>query len=346
MFLFNKNKLFRYSLQRLGQMIPSLLGIITLVFFMITLIPGDAARIMLGTRVSEQALAALRESLGLDKPMLIQFFNYIERLLHFDLGISISSQRPVFEEIKNFFPATLELSVFAILFASFFGILIGIVAALRRNTWIDYSATTVSLIGVSMPIYWLGLVMIMIFSITFKIFPTGSRVDARLFFDPITNFYLLDGLLYIIKDGNFTIFFNSFKHILLPSITLGMLPLAIIARITRTSMLEVLTQDYILTAKAMGYSNRRIIYRYALKNALLPIITVIGTQFGTLLSGAILTETIFAWPGLGRWIYHSISARDFPAVQGGVLIIALSFLLINFVVDVLYVIVNPKVQLT
>lgn len=345
MFRSSRNNLLRHSWQRLGQTIPSLLGIVILIFFMIALIPGDAARIILGPRVSEAALAALREDLGLDKPILVQLVQYFGRLLRLDLGVSISSQRPVIEEIRNFFPATLELSIFAIVFASFFGILLGILAALRRNTWVDYSATTVSLVGVSMPIYWLGLVMIMIFSITFRIFPTGGRIDVRMFFEPITNFYLLDGIIYIFTTGNPQMFLSAFRHILLPSITLGMLPLSIISRITRTSMLDVLHKDYISTAKAMGYSKRIVIYRYALKNALLPIITVIGTQFGTLLSGAILTETIFAWPGLGRWMYHSISARDYPAVQGGVLVIALSFLLINFVVDILYATVNPKIRL-
>ena len=339
------NRFLKYSYQRFWQVLPSLIGIITLVFFMISLIPGDAARIMLGTRASAEALEALRVDLGLDQPLVIQFFHYLKNLAQFDLGISISSQRPVIEEIRIAYPATLELTIFAMLIASIFGIGLGIIAALRRNTWLDYTSTTVSLIGVSMPIYWLGLIMIMIFSIFFQLLPTGSRADSRLFFDPITNFYLLDGVIYLFKTGSPEIFLSALKHIILPSVTLGLLPLAIISRITRTAMLEVLQQDYIQTARAMGISKFKIICKYGLKNALLPIITVIGTQFGTLLSGAVLTETIFAWPGLGRMMYHAISARDFPSVQGCVLIIALSFLLINFIVDILYVIINPKISL-
>ena len=345
MSILNNNKILSYSIRRFGQSIPTLIGVVTIVFFMIALIPGDAARIMLGARASEEVLQNLRIDLGLDKPLIVQFFHYIGRLLRFDLGTSITSQRPVLEEILAFFPATLELSIFAIIFASFVGMSIGIVAALKRNTWLDYSTTTVSLIGVSMPIYWLGLIMIMVFAIFLKVSPTGGRVNVRLFFDPITNFYLLDGIIYFFKTGSLHIFFNTFKHLILPGVTLGLLPLATISRITRTSMLEVLQQDYIQTAKAMGLSKTKIIYKYALKNALLPVITVIGTQFGVLLSGAILTETIFAWPGLGRWMYLAISARDFPAIQGGVLVIAVAFLTINFVVDVLYVVINPKVKL-
>lgn len=345
MSILKNNKILNYSIRRFGQSIPTLIGVITIVFFMIALIPGDAARIMLGTRASAESLQNLRIDLGLDRPLIIQFFSYIGRLLRFDLGTSITSQRPVLEEIRIFFPATLELSIFAIIFSSLVGISLGIVAALKRNTWIDYSTTTVSLIGVSMPIYWLGLIMIMFFAIFLKISPTGSRVDVRLFFDPITNFYLLDGIIYFFKTGSLHIFLNAFKHLILPGVTLGLLPLATVSRITRTAMLEVLQQDYIQTAKAMGLSKIKIIYKYALKNALLPVITVIGTQFGVLLSGAILTETIFAWPGLGRWMYHAISARNFPAIQGGVIVIALTFLLINFIVDVLYIIINPKVKL-
>ena len=323
-----------------------LLGVAVLVALMVALIPGDAARIMLGTRVSEQALAQLRHELGLDQPLYVQLLLYLKKLLQLDLGRSISSHRPVLEEIRSFFPATIELSFMAIIFATVFGICLGIVAALNRNRWPDYSTSTLSLLGVSMPIYWLGLIMIMFFSVQLKLFPTGGRINLRLFFEPITNYYVLDGFIVLFRDGDGRILLSALHYLLLPAITLGLLPMAIISRITRTSMLEVLGQDYIQTARAMGYSRFHIVFKYALKNALMPIITVIGTQFGVLLSGAILTESIFAWPGLGRWIYHSISARDFPAIQGGVLVIAVSFLLINFVVDLLYVAVNPKVKLS
>ncbi|WP_321992477.1 ABC transporter permease [Marispirochaeta aestuarii] len=335
----------KYILKRLGLLIPTLLGVITLVFFMIALSPGDPARVMLGERASAEQLAKLRADMGLDRPLHEQYFSYLGRVAHLDLGKSITTGRPVVEEVLELFPATMELAFFAMLIASVAGIIIGVISATRRNTMVDYVSMVGALFGVSMPVFWLGLVLIMIFSVFFDLFPTGGRMNVRYYMDTITNFYLIDSLIAVFKTGDWHYLGSALKHLILPSVALGTIPLAIIARTTRSSMLEVLKQDYVKTARAAGIPERKVIYRYALKNALLPIITVIGLQFGLLLSGAILTETIFAWPGIGKWIYHSISARDYPAVQGGIIVISTVFVLINLLVDILYSVVNPKVRL-
>jgi peptide/nickel transport system permease protein len=231
------------------------------------------------------------------------------------------------------------------IFATFTGIFIGILSATKKNSWIDTSSMIGALAGVSMPVFWLGLILIMIFSVFLNLFPTSGRMNVRFYFTSITGFYILDGLIILFQKGDPKIFLSAIHHLVLPAITLGTIPLAIIARITRGSMLEVLNRDYIKTARSAGIPEKKIIYRYALKNALLPIITVIGLQFGLLLSGAILTETIFAWPGIGKWLYHAIEARDYPAVQGGIIVVSITFVLINLLVDILYSIVNPKIRL-
>ncbi|MBI9104965.1 MAG: ABC transporter permease [Spirochaetales bacterium] len=335
----------RFILKRLSLLIPTLLGVITLVFFMIALSPGDPARVMLGERANKQQLEMLRAELGLDEPLLTQYGLYLKRVAHFDFGKSIKSGRPVMEEIKNLFPATIELAFFAMIFAATLGIIIGVLSATRKNTWIDFTSMVGALIGVSMPVFWLALVLIMIFSVGLDLLPTGSRMNVRYYFEPITNFYVIDAIILLIKEGDPKYLGSALKHLILPSIALGTIPLAIIARVTRSSMLEVLKQDYIKTARSAGIKERRVVYRYALKNALLPVITVIGLQFGLLLSGAILTETIFAWPGIGKWLYHAIEARDYPAVQGGVVIISATFVFINLIVDILYTLVNPRIRL-
>ncbi|MGD8113634.1 MAG: ABC transporter permease, partial [Sphaerochaetaceae bacterium] len=225
------------------------------------------------------------------------------------------------------------------------GVLLGVTSAIRRNTWVDYTTMGGALVGVSMPVFWLGLVLIMIFSVWLDLLPTGGRMNIRYFFEPITNFYVIDGIIMWFKEGTPKFLVSALRHLILPTIALGTIPLAIIARTTRSSMLEVLQQDYIKTARSAGIKERRVIYRYALRNALLPVITVIGLQFGLLLSGAILTETVFSWPGIGKWIYVAIGARDYPAVQGGIIFISIFFVLINLVVDILYSVVNPKIRL-
>lgn len=335
----------KYILKRLGLLIPTLLGVATIVFFMVALSPGDPARVMLGERANAQQLEQLREELGLDKPLAEQYWLYLQRMVQLDFGESIKTGRPVMEEISELYPATLELAFWAMVFAAVVGILIGVASAIKKNTWVDYTAMVGALVGVSMPVFWLALVLIMIFSVGLGWFPTGGRINVRFFFESITGVYLVDTFIYMVRDGNTEYFLDALRRLVLPAVALGTIPLAIIARVTRSSMLEVLKQDYIKTARAAGISERRVIFRYALKNALLPIITVVGIQFGLLLSGAILTETIFAWPGIGRWLYTAIQARDYPAVQGGVIVISTTFVLINLVVDILYSLVNPRIRL-
>lgn len=335
----------KYIFKRLLLLIPTLLGVVTLVFFMIALSPGDPAVVMLGERANAEQLEQLREDLGLNEPLGKQYLLYLGRLVQGNLGKSIRSQMPITEEIASRLPATIELAIMATIFASVLGVIMGVAAARKRNTWVDYSTMTGALLGVSMPVFWLALILIMVFSVGLDLLPTGGRMNVRLYFEPITNFYLIDGLLIWIREGKAEYFVSAIKHLILPTVALGTIPLAIIARTTRSSMLEVLKQDYVKTARAAGIAEKKVIYRYALRNALLPVITVIGIQFGLLLSGAVLTETIFSWPGIGKWIYHSISARDFPAVQGGILFISFFFVMINLVVDLLYSVINPRIRL-
>ncbi|MCG8454408.1 MAG: ABC transporter permease [Spirochaetales bacterium] len=335
----------KFVAKRLVSLIPTLLGVVTLVFFMIALTPGDPARIMLGERANAEQLAQLRAELGLDQPLVKQYGLYLSRVVRGDLGNSIISQQKITDELSERLPATIELALMATLFASILGIVLGVAAARKRNSWVDYTTMTGALVGVSMPVFWLALVLIMVFSIFLDLLPTGGRIDVRIYFKPITNFYLLDGLILMLKGEGTEVFVSALKHIILPTIALGTIPLAIIARTTRSSMLEVLKQDYVKTARAAGVKERKVVYRYALRNALLPVVTVIGIQFGLLLSGAILTETIFSWPGIGKWIYHAIGARDFPAVQGGILFISIFFVLINLTVDLLYSVINPRIRL-
>ena len=335
----------RFILRRLALLLPTLFGVVTLVFAMIALAPGDPARVMLGERANKQSVERLRRELGLDKPLIQQYASYLKRVAVLDFQRSIKTGQEVIVEIRARFPATIELSLCAMLFATSLGIMIGVVSATRKNTWVDWTSMVGALAGVSMPIFWLGLILILLFSVVLDLLPTGGRIDIRLYFKPVTGFYLVDSVIYLFREGNAEYLVSSIRHLILPSVALGTIPLAIIARITRSSMLEVLKQDYIRTARASGIPERRIIYRYALRNALLPVVTVIGLEFGLLLSGAILTETIFAWPGMGKWIYNAIEARDYPAVQGGIIIIATVFVLINLLVDILYSIINPRIRL-
>jgi len=343
-FLFFEGTMLKYILKRLALLLPTLFGVVTLVFFMIALAPGDPARVMLGERASKEKIERLRADLGLDKPLTEQYTLYLKRVVQLDFGKSIKSGQPVMREIRERFPATVELALCAMIFASLLGIWIGVLSATKKNSWVDLSSMVGALFGVSMPVFWLALVMIMIFSVGLDLFPTGGRINIRYYFTPETNFYLIDTFKYLFQ-GKPEYFLSALHHLVLPSIALGTIPLAIIARTTRSSMLEVLKQDYIKTVRSSGIKESRVIYRYALRNALLPVITVIGLQFGLLLSGAILTETIFAWPGIGKWLYQAISARDYPAVQGGIIIISTCFVLINLAVDILYSVINPKVRL-
>lgn len=311
-----------------------------LVFFMIHLVPGDPAEMMLGERANEKALTELRQQLGLDKPLYVQYGLFMGRLVQGDLGRALRTNEKITTEIATHFPATLELALVAITFAVVLGMLAGIVSATRQYSLFDYGSMVLSLIGVSMPIFWLGLVLMIIFSVNLGWLPLSGRLSYDITLESITGLYLVDSIL----QGNWTAFKDALHHIIMPAFTLSTIPMAIIARMTRSSMLEVLRQDYIRTAKAKGLAPRVVHYKHALRNALIPIVTIIGLQFSILLGGAILTETIFAWPGIGSWLLNAVYARDFNAVQGGTMLIATLFVLINVLVDLLYAVINPRIK--
>lgn len=331
-----------YLIQRFLSIGLSLLGVSLLVFFMVHLIPGDAALTIAGERATEEVLTQLREDMGLDKPLYHQYAKYLWDLVRLDLGRSFKTKQDVVDEIKRYFPATAELTLAAMLFSILFGITAGIIAAVYRGKFWDYISMTTSLAGISMPIFWLGLMLILLFSYYLKIFPATGRLDPilSLDIDSRTGFYLIDTLL----AGNFAAFKNAITHLILPAITLGTIPLAIIARMTRSSLLEVLNQPYITTAYAKGLSKWAVIIRHALKNSMVPVLTVIGLEFGYLMGGAILTEHIFSWPGLGSWLRDAVEARDIRAVQGGVLFVSALFMFVNLIVDMLYAYVDPRIR--
>jgi len=330
----------RYIIRRFLTIIPVLLGVSILVFGFIRLIPGDPATVMLGERATPESVARVRQQLGLDKPVYQQYLIYVSHALRGDLGMSILRQEPVTRELVRRFPGTIELSLGAILFATLVGVPSGILSATRRGSWIDSLSMLIALTGVSMPIFWLGLMLSFAFAVLLHWLPTSGRLTATMEYDPITNLVILDSLL----QGNLHLLLDGLRHLVLPAVALGTIPMAIIARMTRSAMLEVLSQDYIRTAQAKGLPQRTVILRHALRNALLPVITVVGLQVGRLLAGAILTETIFAWPGIGRWIVEAIYARDYPIVQGVTLFIACIFVLVNLTVDVLYAFVDPRIH--
>lgn len=331
-----------YLIQRFLSIGLSLLGVSLLVFLMVHLIPGDAALTIAGERATEEILIQLREDMGLDKPLYQQYAKYLWDLVRLDLGRSFKSKQNVIDEIKQYFPATAELTLAAMVFSILFGITAGIIAAVYRGRFLDYMSMTTSLAGISMPIFWLGLMLILLFSYYFKIFPATGRLDPILSLDikTPTGFYLIDTLL----AGNFAAFKDAIKHLILPAITLGTIPLAIIARMTRSSLLEVLNQPYITTAYAKGLSKWAVIIKHALKNSMVPVLTVIGLEFGYLMGGAILTEHIFSWPGLGSWLRDSVEARDVRAVQGGVLFVSALFMFVNLIVDLLYAYFDPRIR--
>lgn len=329
-----------YTLRRLIAIIPVLFGLLTLVFLLIELVPGDPARTMLGQHVNEQALEALREKLGLNKPLYVRFGIYLGRLVRGDLGESILQGRPVSTIISERFAATFELSVFAMLFSSFAGVFLGVLSAWKQYSIWDYSGMLIALIGISMPVFWLGLMMIYLFSLKLGIMPIGGRLSTGAHFVPVTGFYVLDAIIRM----DFNTLLDALWHLIMPSIALGTIPMAMITRMTRSSMLEVLRQDYINTARAKGLHERLVVMKHAFRNSMLPVVTVVGLNFGLLLGGAILTETVFAWPGLGTWLLESINARDFPAVQGGVLFIGFVFIILNLLVDLSYGWINPRIR--
>ncbi|MDP8726946.1 dipeptide ABC transporter permease DppB [Serratia marcescens] len=334
----------QFILRRLGLVIPTFIGITLLTFAFVHMIPGDPVTIMAGERgISAERHAQLMAEMGLDKPLYQQYFSYVSNVLHGDLGTSLKSRISVWSEFVPRFQATLELGFCAMLFAVLVGIPVGVLAAVKRGSIFDHTAVGISLTGYSMPIFWWGMMLIMLVSVQLNLTPVSGRISDTVFLDdshPLTGFMLIDTLIW----GEPGDFIDAVMHMILPAIVLGTIPLAVIVRMTRSSMLEVLGEDYIRTARAKGVSRMRVIVVHALRNALLPVVTVIGLQVGTMLAGAILTETIFSWPGLGRWLIDALQRRDYPVVQGGVLLVACMIILVNLLVDVLYGVVNPRIR--
>ena len=333
----------QFFLRRFVHIFPAFIGVTLLTFSLIHLIPGDPVELRAGERgIDPVRHAQIKAEMGLDKPLYIQYFRYIGGVLKGDLGKSFVTKKPIFEEFFTLFPATLELSFCAMLFAVIFGVPAGVIAGVKRGTVFDHGVMGASLTGYSMPIFWWGILMILFFSVHLGWTPVSGRLSALLWIDADTGFMLIDAF----RSDEKGAFKSAVSHLILPSIVLGTIPLAVFARMTRSSMLEVLKEDYVRTAKAKGLSNNRVILVHALRNAMIPVVTVIGLQTGVLLAGAILTETIFAWPGVGKWILESISRRDYPAIQGGILIIATFIIFVNLGVDLLYGIINPRIRYT
>jgi dipeptide transport system permease protein len=333
--------MFRFFIGRLAVLIPTFLGVSIIAFAFIRLLPGDPVMLMSGERVmAPERHAEIMHDLGLDRPVYVQYFDYLGNLLQGDLGSSIVTKRPVLQEFRSLFPATLELSICAMLFAVILGIPAGIFAAVKRGTWFDQGVMGVALIGYSMPIFWWGLLLIVLFSNTLHWTPVSGRISLMYFFKPVTGFMLIDSLI----SGQAGAFKSAFQSLILPTIVLGTIPLAVIARQTRSAMLEVLGEDYVRTARSKGLAPLRVVGVHALRNAMIPVITSIGLQVGVLLGGAILTETIFSWPGIGKWMVDAVFKRDYTVVQGGLLLIAGIIMLVNLLVDLTYGLINPRIR--
>ena len=329
-----------YLLRRLLLTIPILLGVSLLVFFMLHAAGGDPAQVMLGSRADPASLAALRRELGLDRPLWVQYLDFVAGAVRGDFGRSYRSNTPVVDEIAARFPATIELAVAAMGVAVVAGTIVGTAAAVRRHTVLDYLGSAGVLLGVSIPTFWLGIILIIVFGLWLRWLPISGRVDSRLGADPSVPFLTLTSLL----QGNWAVTADAFRHLILPALTLSAWPAAIVARMTRASLLESLGQDYARTARGKGLPERLIVVRHAARNALLPVLTVVGLEFGTLLGGAVVTETIFSWPGLGQLTVTAIGARDYQVVQGVVLLLAAIFVVLNLLVDVLYAVLDPRIR--
>jgi dipeptide transport system permease protein len=331
----------RFLLFRLALLIPTFIGITIVAFGFIRVLPGDPVLLMAGERsLSPERHAELLKSFGFDRPLWEQYLQYLSEIVTGNFGQSLATKQPVLSEFLTLFPATVELSLCAILFAIILGIPAGVIAAVRRGSAFDHTVMGTSLVGFSMPIFWWGLLLIILFSVTLHWTPVSGRIALTYFFKPVTGFMLIDSII----SGQSGAFLSALKHLILPTIVLGTIPLGVIARQTRSAMLEVLSDDYVRTARAKGLPPHRVVAIHALRNALIPVITTIGLQVGTLLAGAILTETIFSWPGIGKWMVESISRRDYPVLQSGLLLIAGVVMTVNLIVDVLYGLINPRIR--
>jgi peptide/nickel transport system permease protein len=323
------------------QIIPVLLGVSIVVFFMVRAIPGDPAQIMLGQQATQEQVQQVRENMGLDKPILVQYGLFLKDALRGDLGDSIVTGRPVTTELMVRLPATFELTAFAMLLAVLVGVPVGVISAVKQYSVLDKATSVLALTGISMPIFWLAMILVVIFGVNLELLPFPGRLDPTTAITSITGLVLVDSLLTL----NFAGFWDGLLHLIMPALALGTIPMAVVMRMTRSSMLEVMNEDYVRTARAKGVVPWRVISKHALRNAMLPTITVIGLQVGLLMGGAILTETIFSWPGIGLYTYTSVSSRDYASIQGIVLYGALLFVLINLLVDILYAVLDPRVRL-
>jgi dipeptide transport system permease protein len=333
--------LLRFLLRRVALIVPTFIGVTLLSFMLIRLVPGDPIEVRSGEHgIAPERLAELRHDLGLDQPLWKQFVQYEVGVVTGGLGVSVVTREPVWKEFTTLFPATLELALCAIVLAMVVGVPLGIIAAVKRGSGFDYGLMGASVTGASMPIFWWGLMMILIFSVSLGWTPVSGRISDMFYVEPWTGFMLIDSW-YSDDDGAFR---SAVSHLVLPAIVLGTQPLAVVARMTRSAMLEVLGEDYIRTARAKGLSNARVVIVHGLRNALIPVVTVIGLQVGALLGGAILTETIFSWPGVGHWLIESIQRRDYPVLQGGTLLIATLVILVNLGVDMTYGFLNPRIR--
>jgi peptide/nickel transport system permease protein len=332
----------RFVVRRLLLLVPILLGLSILVFLWIRALPAGPAQSLLGERATPETIAQIERQYGLDKPIYVQYWRYLKTVGSGDLGTTIRSRRPVSDELKERFPATIELTVAALLFAVLLGIPLGFVAAKRYGTWVDHSSLVLSLLGISIPVFFLAILLKYIFAVELGLLPTVGRISVLITIDHPTNFYTVDALI----AGDLVAFWDVLKHLMLPAIALGSIPLAIIARITRAAVLDVQNEDYVRTARAKGLAPRIVDFRHIFRNALLPITTIIGLQTGLLLSGAVLTETVFAFPGMGTWLVEAIRQRDFPVLQGGILFVSVVFVLVNLLVDISYALINPRIRVS
>ncbi|GGF47873.1 peptide ABC transporter permease [Youhaiella tibetensis] len=330
-----------FLLRKLLVIVPTFIGITIVAFGFVRILPGDPIMLMAGERgLTPERHAQLMAQFGFDRPLWVQYFDFLGNIFHGDIGLSLVTKKPVLQEFATLFPATIELAVCAILIAALIGIPLGVLAAAKRGSWFDQISMSIALTGYSMPIFWWGLLLIIVFSGTLGWTPVAGRIGLMYYFPDATGFMLIDSL----RSGEKGAFVSALRHLILPSVVLATIPMAVLARQTRSAMLEVLGEDYVRTARAKGLAPRRIVGMHAFRNALIPIVTTLGLQIGGLLTGAILTETIFSWPGIGKWMVDSISRRDYPVVQGGLLMIALVVMSVNLIVDLLYAFINPRIR--
>jgi peptide/nickel transport system permease protein len=332
----------RFTVRRLILLVPILVGLSVLVFLWIRALPGSPAEALLGERATPAAVRAIKRQYGLDKPLHEQYFKYVKAVARGEFGDSVVSRRPVVTEFKQRFPATVELAVAAMLFSVGLGIPLGFIAAKRYGGWLDQASLLASLIGISIPIFFLAIILKYVFAVRLGWLPTVGRISVLIDLEHPTNFYLLDALI----AGDFHAFIDVLKHLVLPAVALGSIPLAIVARITRAAVLDVQNEDYVRTARSKGLAPGIVDRRHILRNALLPISTIIGLQTGLLLSGAVLTETVFAYPGIGTWLVEAIESRNYPVLQGGILFVAVVFVLVNLLVDLSYALINPRIRVS